>query len=61
MPAVEFGKQSNIKSGSAVKYGIQTPATDSDGSVKQADSTKVKGPKTVYTDRVSKQTVKRAS
>jgi len=38
----------------AVQYGIN-------GKVKQADSTKVKGPKTSYIDRVSKSTVKRAS
>ena len=46
--------QDNLKKSDAVVYGV-------DGKVKQADSTKVKGPKTSYIDRVAKSTVKGAS
>lgn len=50
----EMRKSDNLKSAPAVTYGVN-------GKVKQADNTKVKGPKTSYVDRVSKSTVKRAS
>lgn len=48
------GMDKTMQGKPAVQYGI-------DGKVKQADSTKVNGPKTSYIDRTSKETVKRTS
>lgn len=50
----EHRKGDKAASGPAIQYGIN-------GKCKQADNTKVSGPKTSYIDRVSKSTVKRAS
>lgn len=59
MPGAEFHDFKNVKAGSAVKHGIQSPETGAASGGSQTN-TKV-GPKTRYIDRVSKSTVKRAT
>ena len=56
--SVEYGKR-GTKNNDSVKYGIQTCQSNS-ASGGTADNTKA-GPKTSYSDRVSKSTVVRAS
>lgn len=57
MPASEFSKFENVKAGSAVKYGVQSPES---GTTNGGSKTNlVSGKKSSYIDRVSLSTVKR--